>query len=77
MIHHPVRVDAEGVGQAVPDHVRQRVGGTVERPQDEGAEHADEDGRHRQQQQASGCDVRIGLGPGEAHSRASLLLDHG
>ena len=30
MIHHPVRVDAEGVGQGVPQHVRQRLGGTVE-----------------------------------------------
>ena len=70
MIHHPFGSTPEGVRQAVPEHVRQRVGGTVERPEEKRAEHPDEDGRDGEQQQASGCDVGVGLGPGEAHSGA-------
>ena len=72
-----VRIDVEGTRQRVPDHVREGVGRTIEGPEDQRADHPDQDRRHGQQQKPARCDVRVRFRPCEGHGRIFLLLDHG
>ena len=67
--HDPpaVRVDAERVGQGVPEHAAQQVGQLLEGPQEQRREGAEHDRRDREQQQLSWRCATVGRRSSQAH----------
>ena len=67
--HDPpaVRVDAERVGQGVPEHAAQQVGQLLEGPQEQRRECAEHDRRDREHQELSRRRATVGRRSSQAH----------